>query len=122
MKRGCSILLVVTAFVAMAAAAQDKPDFTGTWALASEAPDAFTPTRIVVAKDAAVLTVTTTGQMGEFTATTLALTATSDMNGQAFEVKTVVSGGSDGTMVVETTFPDFQGGGAPMTKATYKKS
>jgi hypothetical protein len=34
----------------------------------------------------------------------------------------VISAGPDGTMVVETTLPDFQGGGAPITsKASYKK-
>jgi hypothetical protein len=45
------------------------------------------------------------------------------MGGQAFEVKSVVTSGPDGTMVVETTFPDFQGGGGPITnKASYKKA
>jgi hypothetical protein len=45
------------------------------------------------------------------------------MGGGPFEVKSVVSTGPDGTMIVETTFPDFQGGGAPITtKASYKKA
>jgi hypothetical protein len=45
------------------------------------------------------------------------------MGGQTIEIKSVVSAGPDGTMIVETTFPDFQGGGGPITsKATYKKS
>ena len=152
MKRILSLVFASLALAA-AAAAQDKPDFTGTWKLAGEAPDQFTPSQIVVAKDATLLTVTTTGQMGEFKTTykldgtagsspldfqgntidrttkmtwndnRLTLTATSDMGGQAFEVKSVVSSGADGAMVVETTFPDFQGGGGPITtKATYKKS
>ena len=152
MKRILSLVFATLALAAVAGA-QDKPDFTGTWKLASEAPDQFTPSQIVVAKDATLLTVTTTGQMGEFRTTykldgtagsspldfqgnaidrttkmtwnenKLTLTATSDMGGQAFEVKSVVSAGPDGTMVVETTFPDFQGGGAPITtKASYKKS
>jgi hypothetical protein len=152
MKRIFSLVFATLALAAVAGA-QDKPDFTGTWKLASEAPDQFTPSQIVVAKDATLLTVTTTGQMGEFRTTykldgtagsspldfqgnaidrttkmtwnenKLTLTATSDMGGQAFEVKSVVSAGPDGTMVVETTFPDFQGGGAPITtKASYKKS
>jgi len=151
MQRTLSILAVFAALT-VAAAAQDKPDFTGTWKLAGEAPDMFTPSQIVVAKDATLLTVTTTGQMGEFKTTykldgtagsspldfqgnlidrttkaawsenKLTLTATSDMGGQPFEVKSVVSAGPDGTMLVETTFPDFQGGGGPITtKATYKK-
>jgi len=152
MKRILSFVLAVMT-LAVAAAAQDKPDFTGTWKLAGDAPDQFTPSQIVVAKDATVLTVTTTGQMGEFKTTykldgtpgpspldfqgqqidrttkatwddkKLTLSATSDMNGTAFEIKSVVSQGPDGTMIVETTFPDFQGGGAPITtKASYKKA
>ena len=53
----------------------------------------------------------------------LTLSAVSDMGGQTIEIKSVVSGGPDGTMIIETTFPDFQGGGGPITsKATYKKS
>ena len=154
-----SITLAFAALVYVTAAAQDKPaapdkpDFTGTWKLQGEATDMFTASQIVVAKDATSLTVTTTGQMGEFKTTykldgtagsspldfqgntidrttkmawdgnKLTLTADSDMGGQAIEVKSVVSPGPDGAMVVETTFPDFQGGGAPITsKATYKKS
>jgi len=154
MTRMLAIALAALALVATSAAAQDaKPDFTGTWKLTSEAPDQFTPSQIVVAKDATLLTVTTTGQMGEFKTTykldgtagsspldfqgnmidrttkmtwegnKLTLTSSSDMGGQAFEVKSVVSPGPDGTLVLETTFPDFQGGGAPITtKATYKKA
>jgi hypothetical protein len=153
MKRMLSIVLAAVILAAHAAAAQEKPDFTGTWKLAGEAPDQFTPTQIVVAKDATQLIVTTTGQMGEFKTTykldgstgsspldfqgnlidrttkmawtenKLTLTATSDMGGQAFEVKSVVSAGDGGTMIVETTFPDFQGGGSPITtKASYKKA
>ena len=151
MKRLLSIVLA-TAALAATATAQDRPDFVGTWKLVGDAPDMFTATQIVVAKNETVLTVTTTGQMGEFktdykldgtagsspldfqgnmidrtTKATwnenkLTLTATSDVNGQSFEVKSVVSGGPDGTMIVETTFPDFQGGGAPITtKSSYKK-
>jgi hypothetical protein len=154
MKRLLSIVMAVLAVTLTAAAtAQDKPDFTGTWKLVGEAPDQFTPSQMVVAKDATLLTVTTTGQMGEFKTTykldgtagsspldfqgntidrttkmawndnKLTLTAVSDMGGQAFEVKSVVSSGPDGTLMVETTFPDFQGGGGPITtKTTYKKS
>ena len=152
MKRILSMIVIVL-LVAAAAAAQDKPDFSGTWKLAGDAPDQFTPTQIVVAKDATMLIVTITGQMGEFKTTykldgtpgsspldfqgnmidrttkmtwtdnKLTLTAASDMGGQAFEVKSVVSGGPDQTMIVETTFPDFQGGGGPITsKASYKKT
>ncbi len=152
MTRIQSMIMVVT-LMAAAVGAQDKPDFAGTWKLAGDAPDQFTPTQIVVAKDATLLTVTVTGQMGEFKTTykldgtagsspldfqgnmidrttkmawnenKLTLTAASDMGGQAFEVKSVISSGPDGTMLVETTFPDFQGGGGPITsKATYKKA
>ncbi|HEY2431900.1 MAG TPA: hypothetical protein VGI12_04430 [Vicinamibacterales bacterium] len=154
MKRMLSFVVAFLVLVlATTAAAQDKPDFTGTWKLVGEAADQFTASQIVVAKDATLLSVTTTGQMGEFKTTykldgtpgsspldfqgnaidrttkmawndnKLTLTAASDMGGQAFEVKSVVSAGPDGTMIVETTFPDFQGGGGPITnKATYKKS
>jgi len=146
-------LVFAALVVAAAAAAQDKPNFAGTWKLTGEAPDQFTPTQIVVAQDATLLTVTITGQMGEFKTTykldgtpgsspldfqgnlidrttkmtwsdnKLTLIADSDMGGQAFEVKSVVSAGPEGTMIVETTFPDFQGGGGPITsKASYKKA
>lgn len=152
MTRLLSIVLASLA-IAAAVAAQDKPDFVGTWKLVGDAQDPFTPSQIVVAKNSTVMTITTTGQMGEFktdykldgttgsspldfqgntidrtTKATwsegkLTLSASADMNGQAFEVKSVVSAGSDGAMVVETTIPDFQGGGAPITsKAIYKKN
>src|SRR5215831_18429778 len=68
MKRTLSMMLTLL-IVAASAAAQDKPDFSGTWKLAGDAPDQFTPTQIVVAKDATQLTVTITGQMGEFKTT-----------------------------------------------------
>jgi hypothetical protein len=162
MKWMLAMLVAALALVAAPAAAQEnttntpntgKPDFTGTWKLVGDAPDQFTASQIVVAKDATLLTVTVTGQMGEFKTTykldgtagsspldfqgnmvdrttkmawtgdKLTLTATSDMGGGTFEVKSVVSAGPDGTMIVETTFPDFQGGGAPTTtKASYKKA
>jgi hypothetical protein len=152
MKRMVSFAFVVM-ILAVAAAAQDKPDFTGTWKIVGDAADQLTPSQIVVAKDTTLLTVTTTGQMGEFKTTykldgtsgsspldfagntvdrttkmtwndnKLTLTAAGDMGNGTFEVKSVVSAGPDGTMIVETTFPDFQGGGGPITsKATYKKS
>jgi hypothetical protein len=152
MKKLLSFVLAALALTT-AVAAQQKPDFTGTWKLTGEAADQFTPSQIVVAKDAAMLSVTTTGQMGEFKTTykldgtagpspldfqgnqidrttkmtwnenKLTLTAASDMGGQAFEIKSVISAAPDGAMIVETTFPDFQGGGAPITtKAAYKKA
>src|SRR6516225_4506071 len=116
MKRILSAIVTVL-LMAGAASAQDKPDFTGTWKLVGDAPDQFTPTQIVVAKDATQLIVTITGQMGEFRTTykldgtagsspldfqgnsvdrttkmtwndnALTLIADSDMGGQAFEVK-----------------------------------
>lgn len=154
MTRVLSILLAAVALVSTAAGAQDKPNFVGTWKLADPAqPDMMTSSQIVVAQDATQITVTTTGQMGEFKTTykldgsvgqspldfqgqtidratkatwndkKLTLSATSDMGGQTIEIKSVVSLAPDGSMIVESTFPDFQGGGAPITsKATYKKS
>jgi len=53
----------------------------------------------------------------------LTLTNTTEVGGQAVEFKRVISLGADGSMTVESTFPDFQGGGAPITaKAVYKKA
>ena len=153
MMRFRSTLLAVLVLTAASAAAQDKPNFVGTWKLADPAPDQFTATQIVVSQDATLLTVVTTSQMGEFKTTykldgtegrsplefngttidratkatwnenKLTLWTGSEMNGQAFEFKSVVSLGPDGSMIVESTFPDFQGGGAPLhAKATYKKA
>jgi hypothetical protein len=153
MKCLLSFVLASLTLLAAAGAAQDKPDFTGTWNIVGSTPDELTPSQIVVTKDATLLTVTINGQMGEFKTTykldgtpgsspidfggntmdrttkmtwnenKLTLTATGDMGNGSFEVKSVVSAGPGGTMLVETTFPDFQGGGGPITtKATYKKS
>ena len=87
MKRMLSIWAAVLVMSA-AGLAQDKPDFTGTWKLAGEAPDQFTPTQIVVAKDAAVLNVITTGQMGEFK-TTYKLDGTSGSSPLDFQGNTI---------------------------------
>ena len=161
MKRIVSIVSIFVALAVFSGAAgaqdkpaQDKPAFAGTWKLTDPAqPDMFTPSQLVVAQDATVLTLTATGQMGEFTTTykldgstgrsplefngqtidratkatwsggKLTLTTTSDMNGQTIEFKSVLSLNADGALMVESTFPDFQGGGGPITnKATYKKS
>jgi len=148
-----AILLTLAAFSA-AARAQDKPSFAGTWKLADPAqPEMFTPSQLVITQDATELTLTATGQMGEFktvykldgsvgrspldfngqtidratkatwTGSKLGLSTTSEMNGQTIEFKSALSLNADGALVVESTFPDFQGGGAPITsKATYKKS
>ena len=52
----------------------------------------------------------------------LKLTITWEVQGQTFEMKNTLSLNSDGTLLFETTRPDFQGGGAPVTsKGTYKK-
>lgn len=148
-----SILVAMAAFSAVAAA-QEKPTFAGTWKLTDPAqPEMFTPSQLVVAQDATVLTLTATSQMGEFktvykldgsagrspiefngqtidraTKATwdgnkLALSTTSEMNGQTIEFKSVLSLNADGALLVESTYPDFQNGGAPITtKATYTKS
>jgi hypothetical protein len=116
-------------------------------------PETFTPTVMTVVQDATALTVTTTSQMGEFKTSykldgseapspldfngmtidrmtklvregnKLLLITTSKMEGQSLEFKSAWSISADGSLVTETTVPDFQGGGAPITtKATYKKS
>ncbi len=46
-----------------------------------------------------------------------------DFGGNIAELKMVMSLDPSGNLLVETTRPDFQGGGAPITtKAAYKKS
>src|SRR5215203_4317473 len=107
-------------------------------------PETFTPTVMTVVQDATALTVATTSQMGEFktsykldgseapspmnfNGTTidritklvwegnkLFLITTSKMEGQSLEFKSVWSLTADGALATETTFPDFQGGGAPI--------
>ena len=116
-------------------------------------PEPFTPSVMTVVQDATTLTITTTSQMGEFKTSyrldgseapspmdfngmtidrmtklvwegnKLFLITTSKMEGQSLEFKSAWSLSADGSLVTETTVPDFQGGGAPITtKATYKKS
>ena len=116
-------------------------------------PEMFTPTVMTVVQDATALTVATTSQMGEFKTSykldgseapspmdfngmtidrmtrlawegnKLLLITTSKMEGQSIEFKSAWSLSADGSLVTETTVPDFQGGGAPITmKATYKKN
>ncbi len=118
---------------------------------ASENP--MTASQLVASDDGKVLTVMSTSQFGEtktiynfdgspakspldfngtqidrttkavWEGTNLVLTTTSDFGGMPFEIKQVLSLGADGTLSVQTTFPDFQGGGAPTTTtATYKKA
>ena len=147
-----SSLLIALVLLTSGAAAQEKPSFAGTWKLASEAADMFIAPQMVVAQDAKTITVTATTQMGEiktpynldgtetrapmdfngtafdrvtkatWNGSKLVLTVKSEFNGQTFESKSVWSLNTDGTLLVEVTRPDFQGGGAPVTtKATYKK-
>jgi hypothetical protein len=116
-------------------------------------PDQFTPTVMKVVQDATTVTVTTNAQIGEFKTSykldgseapspldfngmtidrmtrltwegnKLLLITTSKMEGQSLEFKSVWSLTPDGALATETTIPDFQGGGGPITmKATYKKS
>jgi hypothetical protein len=113
----------------------------------------FTPEEMTVTQDAKSLVVSATLQMGpmktsynldgtegksplEFNGMSidratkaswdgarLVLVTTSNFNGQSFETKQVWSLGADGTLTVENTRPDFQGGGSPVTtKVAYKKS
>ena len=106
-----------------------------------------------ITQDAATITITRTNQMGTFTSnykldgsesrnvlnfqgnsvdqlsTTkwdggkLLLNTKMDFGGNLVEIKTVLSLDSSGNLVVESTRPDFQGGGAMVTtKMTYKKN
>lgn len=53
----------------------------------------------------------------------LLVNTTLNFNGNPVESSMVMSLDATGNLVVETTRPDFQGGGAPVTtKVTYKKS
>jgi hypothetical protein len=148
-----SILLAVAAFSAVAAAQDKPSFVGTWKLADPAQPDMFTPSQLVVGQDATEIAVTATGQMGEFktaykldgsvgrspidfngqtidratkatwNGSKLTLSTTSDMNGQTIEFKSVMSLNADGALMVESTFPDFQGGGAPITqKAVYKKS
>jgi uncharacterized protein YdeI (BOF family) len=106
-----------------------------------------------IVQDATTLTMTRTTQMGEFTSTykldgteskntlnmqgnpveqlsiakwdgsKLKVNTTMNFNGNPVETSMIMSLDDAGNLVVESTRPDFQGGGAPITtKATYKKS
>ena len=108
--------------------------------------------QMTVVQDEKTFTVTTTSQMGEiktvynldgtpaksplefngmsidrvtkasWDGAKLVLIATSDFQGTSFETKQVWALGTDGTLTMDSTRPDFQGGGAPVTtKLTYKK-
>jgi hypothetical protein len=106
-----------------------------------------------ITQDASTLTITRTTQMGTFTSNykldgsesrnvlnfqgnsvdqlsiakwdggKLLVNTKMDFGGNAVETKMVMSLDPSGTLLVETTRPDFQGGGAPITtKAAYKKN
>jgi hypothetical protein len=106
----------------------------------------------MVTQDATTLTITRTTQMGELTSTykldgteskntlsfqgnsidqvsiakwdagKLKINTTMSFQGQPVETSLVLSLDPSGNLLVESTRPDFQGGGAPVTtKMTYKK-
>ena len=108
---------------------------------------------VTIVQDAATLTMTRTSQMGEFTSTykldgseskntlnfngnameqlskakwdggKLIVNTSMNFDGNAVETSTVMSLDAAGNLNIESTRPDFQGGGAPITtKATYKKN
>ena len=105
-----------------------------------------------ITQDAASMTIKRTTQMGEFTSTykldgseskntitiqgntidqlsttkwdggTLKVDTTMSFDGNPVQVSMKMSLDASGNLLVESTRPDFQGGGAPVTtKATYKK-
>jgi len=152
MKRASTVLVAALALTASVVIAQDKPSFAGTWKLTTDASDPFTAPQMTVVQTAKTMTVTASTQMGEiktnynldgteaksplefngqsfdrvtktaWDGAKLKMTVTSEFNGQTFETKATWALNADGTLLVETTRPDFQGGGAPVTsKATYKK-
>lgn len=106
-----------------------------------------------ITQDASTLTITRTTQMGTFTSKynldgsesrnvlnfqgnsvdqlstakwdggNLLVNTKMDFGGNPVELKMVMSVDATGNLVVESTRPDFQGGGAPITtKMTYKKN
>ena len=110
------------------------------------------PTSMTVTQDDKTLTLVSVGQMGEIKTifnldgtqakspieiqgmsidrvtksawdnNKLVLITVSDFQGQSFETKQVWTLGTDGTLTIDSTRPDFQGGGAPITtKLVYKK-
>ena len=110
------------------------------------------PASMTVTQDEKTITLLTVGQMGEiktvfnlngteakspieiqgmsidrvtksaWDANKLVLTTVSDFQGQSFETKQIWTLGADGTLTIDSTRPDFQGGGAPVTaKLVYKK-
>jgi hypothetical protein len=53
----------------------------------------------------------------------LTISTTMKYDGNADQKSTVMSLDPAGNLIIQTTRPDFQGGGAPITtKATYKKN
>jgi hypothetical protein len=112
----------------------------------------MTPATMTVVQDEKTITLTTVGQMGEiktvfnldgteakspidmqgttldrvtktaWDGSKLVLTTVASFQGQSFETKQTWTLGADGTLTVDATRPDFQGGGAPVTtKTVYKK-
>ena len=115
-------------------------------------PGGLGPSATIV-QDASTLTITRSTQMGEFTSKynldgteskntlnfngtsveqvsktkwdggKLLVNTTMNFNGNPVETSMILSVDAAGTLSVESTRPDFQGGGAPITtKATYKKN
>ena len=153
MQRRLAALVLALVLVAGLEAQATRPNFVGTWKLASDpAGGMMTASQLVTSDDGKVLTVVAAAQFGDsktvynldgteaksplefngmsidrttraaWQGTKLVLTTTSDFNGMVFEIKQAWSIEADGTLVVESTMPDFQGGGGPVTtKATYKK-
>jgi hypothetical protein len=69
MNRPLFVVLVCAALIA-GIAAQEKPNFVGTWKLSDDAAaDMFASSQMTVAQDGNNLTVTSLGQMGEFKTT-----------------------------------------------------
>jgi hypothetical protein len=111
------------------------------------------PASMTIAQDQKTVTLTTVGQMGEvktvfnldgtetkspidvqgttidrttkasWDGSKLVMTTIANFQGQSFETKQTWTLNADGTLTVDATRPDFQGGGAPVTsKTVYKKA
>ena len=81
-------LFIALVLLVTGAAAQDRPNFAGTWKLASDA-DPYTVPQMTVVQDAKTMTVTSSTQIGELR-TTFNLDGTEakapvDFNGTTFD-------------------------------------
>ena len=62
MKRVLSLVVLSVTVAGALVAGQEKPNFSGTWKLSTEAADMFTPPQLTVTQDVKTMTVTSRGK------------------------------------------------------------